>query len=313
MNRIWYCQNQPYFSRFMEGEAEFRAATRKERLCFAAECGLGRLGHTGTPDGLEQPHEKNGPVLLQNVAPTPLGTHEHSRVHFSILRLRTQFRAATRKERPCFAAECEGLGRLEIGTWPRLKCTFYEQKVLQNQPYFSRFMEDEAEFRAATRKERLCFAAECGLGRLGHTGTPDGLEQPHEKNGPVLLQNVAPTPLGTHEHSRVHFSILRRTDGQTYRRTNGQTDRRTDGQTDRRTDRQTERLTDRPTDRQTSLQTDTHTRCQHVKRLHRDFGQHVLAFSSPAATSTSTSRTEKTTTKSLPTPSGSNGLQSNSS
>ena len=68
----------------MEGEADFRAATRKERLCFAAECGLGRLGHTGTPDGLEQPHEKNGPVLLQNVAPTPLGTHEHSRVHFLI-------------------------------------------------------------------------------------------------------------------------------------------------------------------------------------------------------------------------------------
>ena len=57
----------------MEGEAEFRAATRKERLCFAAECGLGRLGHTRTPDGLEQPHEKNGPVLPQNVAPTPFG------------------------------------------------------------------------------------------------------------------------------------------------------------------------------------------------------------------------------------------------
>ena len=125
-------QNQPYFSRFMEGEAEFRAATRKERRCFAPECGLGRLGHTGTPDGLEQPHEKNGPVLLQNVAPTPLGTHEHSRVHFSIRRLRTQFTAATRKERPCFAAEC-------------------------------------------------------GFGRLGHTGTLEALEQPHEKNGPVLL------------------------------------------------------------------------------------------------------------------------------
>ena len=76
---------------------------------------------------------------------------------------------------------------------PRLKCTFYEQNlVLQNQPYFSRFMEGEADFRAATRKERLCFAAECGLGRLGHTGTPDGLGQPHEKNGLVLLQNVLP-------------------------------------------------------------------------------------------------------------------------
>ena len=209
----------------MEGEAEFRAATRQERLCFAAECALGRLGHTRTPDGLEQPHEKNGPVLLQNVAPTPLGTHEHSRgpvllqnvvptslgthehsrAHFSILRLRTPKQGVPKGlEQP---HEKKG-GDLEIGTWPRLKCTFYEQNlVLQHQPYFSRFMEGEADFRAATRKERLCFAAECGLGRLGHTGTPDGLEQPHEKNGAVLLQNVAPTPLGTHEHSRVHFLI----------------------------------------------------------------------------------------------------------
>ena len=48
--------------------------------------------------------------------------------------------------------------------WPKLKCTFYEQSlVLQNQPYFSRFMEDEAEFRAATRQERLYFAAECRI------------------------------------------------------------------------------------------------------------------------------------------------------
>ena len=37
--------------------------------------------------GLEQPHEKNGLVLLQNVASTPLNTHA------------------------CFAAEC-GFGRL---------------------------------------------------------------------------------------------------------------------------------------------------------------------------------------------------------
>ena len=73
--------------------------------------------------------------------------------------------------------------------------------------------------RAATRKERPCFAEECRLGRLGHTGTLEALEQPHEKNGPVLLQdvaekngpvllqNVSATPLGTHEHSRVHFLI----------------------------------------------------------------------------------------------------------
>ena len=129
----------------MEGDADFRAATRKERPCFAAECGFDRRGHTWTPDGLGQAHEKNGPVLLQNVAPTALGTHEHSRVHFLIRAPRDRV---------------QSLGR---------------------------------RFRAATRKERPCFAAECGLDRRGHTWTPDGLEQAHEKNGPVLLQNVAPT------------------------------------------------------------------------------------------------------------------------
>ena len=137
---------------------------------------------------------------------TEFGTTKSGPVfHFSILRLRTPKQGVPKSlEQP---HDKKG-GDLEIGTQPRLKCTFYEQNlVLQNQPYFSRFMEGEADCRAATRKERLCFAAECGLGRLGHTGTPDGLEQPHEKNGLVLLQNVAPTPLGTHEHSRVHFLI----------------------------------------------------------------------------------------------------------
>ena len=37
---------------------------------------------------------------------------------------------------------------------------------------------------------------------------PDGLLVAHERNGAVLLQNAAPTPLSTHEHSRVRFSIL---------------------------------------------------------------------------------------------------------
>ena len=130
---------------------QFRAATRKERPCFAAERGLDRRGHTWTLEALEQPHEKNGPVLLQNVAPTPLGTHEHSRIHFRILRLRTSNQGVPNGlEQP---HEKKG-GDLEIGTWPKPKCTFYEQNlVLQNQT----------------------------------------VEQPHEKNGPVLLQNVAPT------------------------------------------------------------------------------------------------------------------------
>ena len=70
------------------------------------------------PDGLLAAHERNGAVLLQNAAPTPLSTHEHSRVRFfdpnppgragtSAL----AFIGATRKDRPCFAAE-RGLDRL---------------------------------------------------------------------------------------------------------------------------------------------------------------------------------------------------------
>ena len=114
------------------------AATRKERPCFAAECGPDPFGHTRalegpffdvkfqnpkarSPEGKKQPHEKKG-------------------------------------------------GGLEIDTWPKLKCTFYEQNLVsQNQPQFSRFPEGK-----------------------------QGLEQPHKKNGPVLLQNVASTAVGTH-------------------------------------------------------------------------------------------------------------------
>ena len=114
------------------------------------------------------------------------------------------FRAGTRKERPCFAAEC--------GLDP-----FGHTRALEG-PFFDPGSEGRSfglgrRFRAATRTERPCFAAECGLDRRGHTWTPDGLEQAHEENGPVLLQNVAATPLGTHEHSRVHFLIRAPRDG----------------------------------------------------------------------------------------------------
>ena len=63
-------------------------------------------------------------------------------------------------------------------------------------------------FSGATHKERPCFTAERGPDSLEHSRLPKGLVGPHTKNRPVLLQNVAPTPLGTHEHSRVHFLIL---------------------------------------------------------------------------------------------------------
>ena len=138
--------------------AEFIGVTRKERPCFAAERGLDRLGHRSLRMVYWGHTKGNGAVLLQNAAPTPLGTHEHSRVHFLIL----------------------GSGlplRNRVG----------------------------AEFIGATRKERPCFAAERGLD--SHK-PPGGLLGAHERNGAVLLQNAAPTPLGTHEHSRVHFLIL---------------------------------------------------------------------------------------------------------
>ena len=125
-------------------------------------------------------------------------SHEHSRAHFPILRLRTPTQGVPKGlEQP----HEKKRGDLEITTWPRLKCTFYEQNLVnQNQPYFSRFMEGEAEFRAVLLENMASTA-------VGTHGTPDGLEQAHEKNGPVLLQNVAATPLGTHKHSRVHFLI----------------------------------------------------------------------------------------------------------
>ena len=145
----------------------FIGGTRKERRCFAAECGPDPFGHTRAlegpfsdpkiwapstksswsrvywshtkrtalfccrtwprsprapkpPDGLLGAHERNGAVLLQNAAPTPLGTHEHSRVHFLILRpglpllngVGAEVIGVARKERRCFAAERRGLDRL---------------------------------------------------------------------------------------------------------------------------------------------------------------------------------------------------------
>ena len=57
-------------------------------------------------------------------------------------------------------------------------------------------------------KKRPCFVAEHGPDCLEHSWVAHGLVGPHTKNRPVLLQNVVPTPLGTHEHSRVHFLIL---------------------------------------------------------------------------------------------------------
>ena len=103
-------------------------------------------------------------------------------------------------------------GGLRHGHPAQLKCIFYKQKLSrQKSSQIFRVAGGQGQgprgFTAGTRKERRCFAAECGPDPFGHAGTPDCLEQARTKNGAVLLQNVAPTPLGTHEHSRVHCLI----------------------------------------------------------------------------------------------------------
>ena len=105
-----------------------------------------------------EPHEKNGPVLLQNVALTALGTQASG-----------WFIGGTRKERRCFAAEC---GPDPFGHTRALEGPFFDPRLssvcLGLSPNTS-FMEGEPDFGAASHKERPCFAAECGLDRLGHT------------------------------------------------------------------------------------------------------------------------------------------------
>ena len=230
------------------------------------------------PDGLLAAHERNGAVLLQNAAPTPLSTHEHSRVRFSILTpgqepqpqrllephekngpvllqkvastaLGTQasgwFIGGTRKERRCFAAECgpdpfEHTRALEgpfFDPNPRTRTAARQSssgsgnrgRILPRQILFVKcaFYSGPVADLGGTLSQDVA-STKSGWGRVywSHTKRtalfccrtwprppwahkpPDGLLAAHERNGAVLLQNAAPTPLSTHEHSRVHFSIL---------------------------------------------------------------------------------------------------------
>ena len=150
-------------------------------------------------------HERNGAVLLQNAAPTPLGTHEHSRVHFLILRpglpllngVGAEFIGVARKERRCFAAE-RGLDRLGHASlrmvyWGHTKgtalfcCRTRPQSLLA--------------FIGATRKERPCFAAERGLDRLGHTSLRM-VYWGHTKETALFCCRMRPRPLWAHTSTR---------------------------------------------------------------------------------------------------------------
>ena len=97
--------------------------------------------------------------MLQNAAPTFLGTHEYSRAHFLIL----------------------GSGLLGVGVWDPPAQLLISGSANQGRFYGGRsrggyfpkiwplLNRVGAEFIGVTRKERPCFAAERGLDRLGYT------------------------------------------------------------------------------------------------------------------------------------------------
>ena len=82
MNRIWYCKISHIFPGLWTAKQSLKQPHEKNGLVLLQNVASTAVGTHGTPDGLKQAHERNGPVLLQNVAATPLSTHEHSRVHF---------------------------------------------------------------------------------------------------------------------------------------------------------------------------------------------------------------------------------------
>ena len=181
------------------------------------------------PEDLLRAHERNGAVLLQNAVPTPLGTHEHSRVHFLMLgsglsplnRVEAEFIGATRKERPCFAAE-RGLDRLGHTSLRRV----YRGHTKGTAPFCCRMRPVSlgthehsrvhflmlgsglpplnrvgAEFIGATRKKRPCFAAERGLDRLGHTSLRR-VYWGHTKGMAPFCCRMRPRPLWAHTSTR---------------------------------------------------------------------------------------------------------------
>ena len=162
------------------GPPWFSGATHKEPACFAAERGPDLFGHTRALEGPFFDSKSEGQGLGLEVK------------HFS---------GATHKEPPCFAAE---RGPDPFGHTRALAGPFFSELGWELSSAAFRVMWP---FSGATHKERPCFAAERGPDSLEHSWFPKGLVGPHTKKRPVLLQNVAPTPLGTHEHSGVHFFL----------------------------------------------------------------------------------------------------------
>ena len=194
-------------------QPEFIGVTRKERPCFAAERGLDRIGHTS----LRMVYWGRTKGTAADCGLTPLGTHEHLRVHFLILgsglpllnRVGAEFIGATRKERPCFAAERD-LNRLGHTSFRHRKGTALFCCRMRPRPLghtralecpFSDQAQGGAEFIGVARKERPCFAAERGLDRVGHTSIRM-VYWKHTKETALFCCRMRPRLLWAHTSTR---------------------------------------------------------------------------------------------------------------
>ena len=150
---------------------------------------------------LLESHEKNGPVLMQNVAFTALGTEASGWLI-----------GGTRKERRCFAAECgpDSFGHTRALEGPfsdlRIRAPWCRGLGSSSPASMSGSGNQGRSLRRQILFTKCAFYSgpvadlggdpfpRCGL-HLIESG--QSLLESHEKNGPVLLQNVALTALDT--------------------------------------------------------------------------------------------------------------------
>ena len=161
----------------------FIGGTRKERRCFAAECGPDPLGHTRA---LEGPFSKLGLVGLVVLG---LGFRisykdRSQAVQFGIRKSRPDFATSNSFRKMCILLWAGGRSR--GGPFPKMW------------PPLNRV---GAEFIGATRKERPCFAAERGLDRLGHTSLRMVYWR-HTKGTALFCCRMWPRPAWAHTSTR---------------------------------------------------------------------------------------------------------------
>ena len=155
----------------------FIGGTRKERRCFAAECGPDPFGHTRALEG-----------------------------PFSDPRIRAPRCRGLGSSGPASISGSGNQGRSLRRQILFVKCAFYSGPVadLGGDPFpkmWPPLNRVGAEFIGVTRKERPCFAAERGLDRLGH-GSLRMLYWGHTKGTALFCCRMRPRPLWAHTSTR---------------------------------------------------------------------------------------------------------------